>query len=139
MTLPITMTVGVYEEPEMRFSQSGNAWVTIKAIYKDRKKDQAGNWTDSAPMFLRVKAFGGIAENIANSVERGDTLVVSGKLQPDEWETKDGEKRTSYDLIVDEIGLSLRWATYTKEGAGDKSHSPSRQPAQESAQDPVPF
>lgn len=145
MTTPITLTVGVWKDPELRFAQgSGNAWCITECIYKDRKQNKSGAWEDSAPLFLRVKTFGRMAENVANSVERGDTIMVTGRLTPEEYETQSGEKRTSYTITADEVGLSMRWNSYTRDGARDTSHSPSRQPNEAQAdpwasQQEVPF
>jgi single-strand DNA-binding protein len=127
----LTIVGGVYEDPALRFAPSGKSWVTVKVVVKDRKKDTNGQWVDGEAWFVRVKAFGDLAENIANSVTRGDTILVEGRLQIDKWETQDGQERTSYDLLAENVGLSLRWSTYTRDeaqaGAQATRSSPSRQ------------
>lgn len=130
----MTIEAGVYEDPALQFSQGGKAWVTVKCILKDRRQVD-GQWVDDddSVWFVRVKAFGRVAENVAESVKRGDTIIASGRLQISKWKPEGGEERTYYDIVADMIGLSLRFKTYEAEAAA-VSHSPSRQ-----AEDPIPF
>lgn len=106
--IPITV-VGSITEPELRFSQAGKAIATFNLARNSRVRD-GDNWTDGEPTWFRVSAFGSIAENIAESLEKGSRVIVMGEMKTNAWE-KDGEKRTSLEIIADAVGPDLRWAT----------------------------
>lgn len=133
----LTLVAGVYEDPELRFSQAGKAWVTVKTVVKDRKQVD-GQWVDNddSVWFVRVKAFGKLAENIAESVKRGDTIIAQGRLEHGKFQTQSGEDLETWDLLAEDVGLSMRFATYVREDAASLSRSPSRQP---DPSEPVPF
>ena len=99
---------GVYAEPELRFTPSGKAVCKIKCIAKDRKK-QDGQWVDGDPLFIDVTVWQRAAENAAASITKGSTINVVGRLSMRTWEDKEGNKRTSYEVTADEIGVSIRW------------------------------
>jgi single-strand DNA-binding protein len=96
---------GVVADPEVRFSDSGKAWVKIRGVSKDRVRDSNGNWVDGNATFIDIVAFN---ENIGESVVKGDSVIVEGKLQQNDWE-KDGVKHTSYRVVAESIGVSVRW------------------------------
>lgn len=96
---------GVVADPEVRFSDSGKSWVKIRGVAKDRVRDSNGAWSDGEPTFIDIVAFN---EHIAESVTKGDTVIVEGKLQMNEWD-RDGVKHTSYRIVADSIGVSTRW------------------------------
>jgi single-strand DNA-binding protein len=94
-------------DPELRFTNSGIAWVTFSvAVNKSRGADR-----DPVTTFLNCKAWREIAENIAESFKKGDRVFVTGTLETEEWNDRDGNKRTSPVLLVDDCGPSVRWAT----------------------------
>lgn len=99
---------GVYAEPELRFTPSGKAVCKIKCIAKDRKKE-SGQWVDGDPLFIDVTVWQRAAENAAESITKGSTITVVGRLSMRTWEDKEGNKRTSYEVTADEIGVSIRW------------------------------
>lgn len=100
---------GVVGEPKLRFSAKGNGVFSARIVAKDRVRDQNGVWADGEPCFLDLVLFGMGAENAAESILSGDTIVVSGKLQMREWTNDQGEKRTSYQIVADSIGMSMKW------------------------------
>lgn len=102
---------GVVNEPEIRFTDKGGAWVKIRGIAKDRVRDANGTWGDGDPLFIDiiVNAKTG-AENLYESVAKGDTVIVTGKLKQREYE-KDGQKRVEYQIRAESIGVGTRWAT----------------------------
>lgn len=104
-----TVECGVVRDPEIRFSSSGRAWGTTRVVAKDQVRGPNGEWQDGPPTFFDVITFGKTAENLVESVRTGDLLVVHGKFQEQEWETKEGEKRTSWRLLADEVGVSVRF------------------------------
>ncbi|MFB7738276.1 single-stranded DNA-binding protein [Streptomyces sp. NPDC056112] len=111
MSLPnVNGTARLIEDPQLRYSASGSAVVTVRLAFNSRKKDQSGQWVDDATCFLDGKVFGQAAENLAESVARGLEVVVSGRLKTESWE-QDGAKRSKTVLLVDSIGPALRYAT----------------------------
>ena len=101
---------GVVADPELRFSDKGSAWIKVRGIAKDRVRDSSGNWSDGDPLFIDILLSGQSAERLFESVVKGDTITVSGKLRQREYE-KDGEKRTAMEIRADSIGVSVRWNT----------------------------
>lgn len=102
---------GVVADPEVKFSEKGNAWLRLRLIAKDRVRDTNGQWVDGKPLFLDAWIAGKMAENLTDSVSKGDSIIVSGKLEMNEWEDNTGTKRTSYRILVDQVGVSLRWSS----------------------------
>lgn len=103
----ITGEFGVVADPELRFSEKGNSWIKIRGVAKDRVRDASGQWGDGDPLFIDIVTNTG-AENLFESVVKGDTITVSGKLKQREYE-KDGEKRVVYEIRADYVGVSVRW------------------------------
>lgn len=100
---------GVVSEPEIKFSQNGKAWARVRCVAKDRKRGQNGEWEDGDPLFIDVIVFGKHAENLIESVAKGDSIVVDGKLSPNTWTDDNGNERKDMRIIADEIAVSLRW------------------------------
>lgn len=110
MTLPqIVAEGGLVAIPELRFSNSGNPWASLRIACKDRVRGQSGEWTDGPTTFIDVVVFGRAAENLIESADKGDTIVVVGKLQQREWEAEDGTKRSSYSIKADTVAVSINW------------------------------
>lgn len=98
-------------DPELRFAPSGIAVASLRAVASKRKKDDSGEWVDDKTCWIRVTAFKQVAENIVESITKGDLFILSGKLSTDEWEDKEGNKRISVEVVADSIGPSLAFAT----------------------------
>lgn len=109
MLPPITGEFGIVADPEIRFSEKGSAWAKLRCVAKDRVRDANGTWSDGDPCFIDVIVNQG-AENLIESVVKGDSIVVVGALKQREYEV-DGQKRTSYQIRADAIGVSVRWGT----------------------------
>jgi len=108
----ITVIGNLTDDPELRFTPSGAAVARFRVASTPRYLDrQSGEWKDGEPLFLSCTAWRQAAENIAESLQRGTRVIVSGRLRQRSYETKEGEKRTVIELEVDEIGPSLRYAT----------------------------
>jgi single-strand DNA-binding protein len=105
----ITGEFGVVAEPEIRFSESGKAWAKVRGVAKDRKRDSNGEWVDGDPIFIDILIFGKPAEHIVESVNKGDTIIVKGRLTPNNWTDKEGNERKEVKIMADEIGVSVRW------------------------------
>src|SRR3954466_6391283 len=121
MTLPtLNGTARLTDNPGLRFSPQGKAVVRVRLAFNARRKDDSGNWVDGDTFFIDGKAFDQHAERIAESLEKGMEVVVSGRLKTDQWTTREGEKRSGPSLLLDAVGPSLRFATakVTKAGTG---------------------
>ena len=108
----ITVVGNLTADPELRFTPSGAAVANFTVASTPRTFDKNSNeWKDGEALFLRCSVWRQAAENVAESLQRGTAVIVQGRLKQRSYETKEGEKRTVYELDVDEIGPSLRWAT----------------------------
>ena len=108
----ITVIGNLTDDPELRFTPSGAAVAKFRIASTPRTLDRAsGEWKDGEPLFLACSVWRQAAENVAESLQRGARVIVSGRLRQRSYETKEGEKRTVMELEVDEIGPSLRYAT----------------------------
>ncbi len=108
----ITVVGNLTDDPELRFTPSGAAVANFTVASTPRNFDKNTNeWVDGESMFLRCSIWRQAAENVAESLQRGMRVVVSGRLKSRTYETREGEKRTVFEIEVDEIGPSLKFAT----------------------------
>jgi len=123
----ITVVGNLTDDPELRFTPSGAAVAKFRIASTPRTLDrQSGEWKDGEPLFLACNIWRDAAEHVAESLQRGARVIVQGRLRQRSYETREGEKRTVYELEVDEIGPSLRYATakvqrMSRSGAGGSS------------------
>ena len=110
----ITLVGNLVDDPELRFTPSGAAVAKFRMASTPRYLDKATNeWKDGESLFLTCNVWRQAAENVAESLQRGMRVIVQGRLKQRSYETKEGEKRTVYEVEVDEVGPSLRSATAT--------------------------
>jgi single-strand DNA-binding protein len=108
----ITVVGNLTADPELRFTPSGAAVANFTVASTPRTFDrQSGEWKDGEALFLRCNIWREAAENVAESLTRGSRVIVTGRLKQRSFETREGEKRTVFEVEVDEIGPSLRYAT----------------------------
>src|SRR5246500_4522048 len=108
----ITVVGNLTADPELRFTPSGAAVASFTIASTPRTFDRNTNeWKDGEALFLRCSIWRQAAENVAESLQKGMRVIVSGRLQQRSYETKEGEKRSVIELQVDEIGPSLKYAT----------------------------
>jgi single-strand DNA-binding protein len=108
----ITVVGNLTGDPELRYTQNGLAVANFTIASTPRSFDRAANdWKDGEALFLRASVWREFAEHVAGSLTKGSRVVATGRLKQRSYETKEGEKRTSIELEVDEIGPSLRYAT----------------------------
>jgi single-strand DNA-binding protein len=123
----ITVIGNLTDDPDLRFTPSGAAVANFTVASTPRIFDRQSNeWKDGDALFLRCSIWRQAAENVAESLHRGTRVIVSGRLKQRSYETREGEKRTVFELDVDEIGPSLRYATAkttktTRQGGGGGS------------------
>ena len=108
----ITLVGNLVDDPELRFTPSGAAVAKFRIASTPRFLDkQTNEWKDGESLFLTCNVWRQAAENVAESLQRGMRVIVQGRLKQRSYETKEGEKRTVYEVEVDEVGPSLRSAT----------------------------
>ncbi len=116
----ITMEGRVVADPELRFAPSGTAVTRMRMVASSRKKNEAGEWEDDKTFWITVTCFKKLAENVAESIVKGDLVNVTGRIQTDEWE-KDGQKQTAPSVIADTVSLSLAFRTVTPGGGAPRA------------------
>ncbi|PPI61224.1 single-stranded DNA-binding protein [Rathayibacter sp. TRS19] len=108
----ITVVGNLTADPELRYTQGGLAVANFTIASTPRTFDrQANDWKDGEALFLRASVWREFAENVAGTLTKGSRVIATGRLKQRAYETKEGEKRTSIELEIDEIGPSLRYAT----------------------------
>ncbi len=108
----ITLVGNLVDDPELRFTPSGAAVANFRLASTPRTYDrQSGEWKDGESLFISCSVWRQAAENVAESLQRGMRVLVQGRLKSRSYETRDGEKRTVFEIDVDEVGPSLRNAT----------------------------
>ncbi len=125
----ITLVGNLTRDPELRFTTSGRG-VASFGIAVGRRYQVNGEWQEQTSYF-NVTAWGQLGENAAASLHKGTRVVVTGRLEQREYTTREGDKRTAIDVIADELGPSLRWATAQVErtprgegGGGNRGANP---------------
>ena len=108
----ITVVGNLVDDPELRFTPSGAAVANFRIASTPRTFDKQSNeWKDGDALFLSCSVWRQAAENVAESLQKGMRVVVQGNLRSRQYETREGEKRTVYEVEVDEVGPSLRNAS----------------------------
>lgn len=108
----LTITGALTADPELRFTGSGTAVANFTVASNARRFDKTtGGYVDAEPIFMRCTAWRTTAENVAESLTRGMRVIVTGALKTTSYETREGDKRTSLELNVTEVGASLLFAT----------------------------
>jgi single-strand DNA-binding protein len=105
----VTLVGNITRDPELRFTQGGQA-VASFGLAVNRRYQQNGEWQEKTS-FINITAWGQLGENTASSLQKGARVIVNGRLEQREYETRDGDKRNVVEVVADEIGPSLRWAT----------------------------
>jgi single-strand DNA-binding protein len=108
----ITLVGNLTADPELRFTPSGAAVANFTVASTPRTFDRQSNeWRDGDAMFLNCAVWRQAAENVAESLQKGMRVIVQGRLKSRSYETREGERRTVFEIDVDEIGPALRYAT----------------------------
>lgn len=110
----ITTEGNIVNDPELSYTNSGVPVANFRLAVNRREWDKnARQWVDGAATYLRCTVWKAMAENVANSLRKGDSVLVTGDLKQRDWEDREGNRRMSYDLEVKNIGASLRFAEVT--------------------------
>jgi single-strand DNA-binding protein len=132
----ITLVGNVTRDPELRYTASGQAMAKFGLAVNRRWQNRQTQAWEEATSFFDIVAWREMAENIGESVQKGARVVVTGRLEQRSWESQDGDKRSTVEVVADEVGPSLRWATATvvrneRRGGGEGGASgppPPREP-----------
>lgn len=127
MSAPISITGNVTADPTLRFQHDGTPVANLTVAVTPRAKQPDGSWGDGPTAFYRVAAWKSLGENVAESIHRGDRVVVVGTLRPREYE-HDGQTRLSLDVTADSIGPDLRFATAQVSKANRQQVAPQPRP-----------
>jgi single-strand DNA-binding protein len=139
-----TIIGNLAEDPEFRFTQNGIAVTNLRVAVTQRIQ-QEGQWRDGDTSFLKVNVWRGQAEHLADSLTKGDRVMVTGRLRQRSWETPEGDKRSVAEIEADEIGASLKWATAKVERTSQRGNGDRTQGRERAAErggdfnDPAPF
>jgi single-strand DNA-binding protein len=119
----VTLVGNVTRDPELRYTQGGQATASF-GLAVNRRYQQNNEWVEKTS-FFNIVAWAQLAENAAASLTKGSRIIVTGRLEQREYQTQQGEKRNVIEVIADELGPSLRWATAqiekTSRAGGDAS------------------
>lgn len=118
----ISMTGGLVDLPELRFTPSGKAVASFRLASKKRVRGADGQWTDGDPIYLSVTVWEKVAENVAESLTRkGQRVTVSGRLAQQWWDGKDGSRQSKYVIEADNVALDLTFSAYDEKESAAKT------------------
>jgi len=106
----VTLVGNLVDDPELRFTPNGVAMVRVRFAVNRRYQDRNNEWQEETSFFGGT-CWRDMAENVAESLQKGMRIIVTGRLEQRSWETQDGEKRSMIEVRIDDIGPSVRWAT----------------------------
>lgn len=135
-------TARLWDNPELRFTPQGKAVCSLPLVFSKRKKNEQGVWEDAGAMFVRGTVWDQQGENAAESLMKGDEVIVTGELSVREYERKDGSKGTSLEMNVWAVGPSLKWNPAPPrrvERGQARSSAPGDDPWQAPVDEPAPF
>lgn len=140
----VTIVGNLIDAPELRFTPAGKAVANFVVAESQRVRDADGGWKDGDSTFWRCSIWDSQAENMAESLSKGQRVIVVGEAKQRSFETRDGEKRTVIEVTATEVGPSLRWATakVEKTGGGKPKPKPVEDPwgvAAEATDEAPPF
>lgn len=107
----VDLVGNITRDPELRFTPGGMAVAQFGLAVNRRRQDRQTNEWKEETSFFDVVAYGSLAENVSESLTRGSRVVVQGRLEQRSWETQENERRSKIEIVADDIGPSLRWAT----------------------------
>ena len=131
MSTTITTEANLTADPELRFTKTtGQAVATLRLAVSARRKNLDGDYVDTPPVFYEATCWGALAEHAADSLHKGDRVLVHGSVYDEEWTDRDNRTRVKHVLQVDAIGASLRYATAAITRATNKNGEAEREAAE---------
>lgn len=131
MSSNVTLVGNLTRDPELRYTPNGSSVVTFGLAVNRRWQNRDTQQWEEQVSFFDVTCWRDLAENVASTVQKGTRVVVTGRLEQRSWETQNGERRSRVEVVADEVGPSLRWATAEiqrvdrREGGGSAGNSSS--------------
>jgi single-strand DNA-binding protein len=113
MSSTVTIVGNLTRDPELRYTPNGSPVATFGVAVNRRWQNRDSQQWEESTSFFNVTCWRDLAQNVSESLEKGSRVVVSGRLEQRSWETQQGERRSVVEIIADEVGPSLRWATAT--------------------------
>ncbi len=140
----ITIIGNVTRDPELRFTPTGQATTSFGVAVNRRWQNRASQEWEEQTSFFDVVCWQSLADNVAESLSKGSRVIVTGRLEQRSWETQEGERRSRIEIIADEVGPSLRWATAKiekndRKGPADTGRQVPNQPPAGYGDDEEPF
>jgi single-strand DNA-binding protein len=122
----VTVIGNITRDPELRYTNSGQTRATFGLAVNRRWQNRQTNEWEEATSFFDIVCWGDLGENVSESLGKGARVIVTGRLEQRSWETDNNEKRSKVEIVADEVGPSLRWATAQvqktdRRGPGDGS------------------
>ena len=137
---PITIVGNLASDPELRFTPSGAAVANFRVLSTPRRFDKTTNdWKDGETLGITCSVWREAAENLAQSLHKGDRVIVTGELVARSWQTNEGENRTVMEIQAEEVGPSLRYATAQVVKAQRQGNQGGNRPAQPAQQQTDPW
>lgn len=109
MSTSVTLKGRLTRDPELRFTGGGIPVASFSVVMSKRFKEASGEWIEKDTSFYDCNAFGPLAENICNHLQKGQGVIGLGTMHQESYTAKDGEKRTVWRVNVDALGEDLRW------------------------------
>ena len=136
----VTLVGNITRDPELRFTNTGQATASFGLAVNRMWTDRQTNERREATSFFDIVCWREMAENVSESLQKGARVVVTGRLEQRSWETAEGERRSKIEVIADEVGPSLRWATavISKNDRRGPSDGPSGRAMTAASHDPGP-
>lgn len=129
MSTTITAEGNLTADPELRFTKAtGQAVATVRIAISARRKNMDGEYVDTPATFHEATVWGALAEHAADSLHKGDRVLVHGTAYDDEWTDRDGNTRVKHVIQVQAIGVSLRYAIAAVHRTGNKADTEAEQP-----------
>jgi single-strand DNA-binding protein len=113
MSSNVTIVGNLTRDPELRYTPNGASVATFGVAVNRRWQNRESQQWEESTSFFNVTCWRDLAQNVSESLEKGSRVVVSGRLEQRSWETQQGERRSVVEVVADEVGPSLRWATAT--------------------------
>jgi len=111
LSTSISIVGNLTADPELRFTASGKAVASLRVAVSERVKDTDGTWKDGEATFWKVTVWDRLAEHVGDSLAKGQRVIALGRVSSRTYETREGEKRTDYEITADAVGPDLKWDT----------------------------
>lgn len=143
MSQVITITGNLTADPELRFTPNGTAVCSLRVAVNTRYKDERGEWQEGEATFYKVSCWRQLAENVAETFTKGQTITVTGKPKLEQWVSKEGVPRAMMSITADSASVDLRWQVAKISRSQSKgTHGTSQQgayPTQMGGEEEPPF